>query len=80
MAEEATRLPVKTAEREAERAPVPRGWPPMESIRRDLNRLFEDFGDLLPKGRLFAEARRRPHDVGNLARQGRACHHQSQGV
>lgn len=59
MAEEATRLPVKTAEKEAERAPVHRGWPPMESIRRDLNRLFEDFGDLwrspLRQGLLGAE-------------------------
>jgi HSP20 family protein len=59
MAEESTRLPVKTAEKEAERAPVHRGWPPMESIRRDLNRLFEDFGDLwrspLRQGLLGAE-------------------------
>ena len=59
MAEESTSLPVKTAEKEAERAPVHRGWPPMESIRRDLNRLFEDFGDLrrspLRQGLLGAE-------------------------
>jgi HSP20 family protein len=50
---------MKTAEKEAERAPVHRGWPPMESIRRDLNRLFEDFGDLwrspLRQGLLGAE-------------------------
>jgi HSP20 family protein len=59
MAEESARLPVKTAEKEAERAPVHRGWPPVESIRRDLNRLFEDFGDLwrspLRQGLLGAE-------------------------
>ena len=43
MAEAATKLPVK-AEQEAEAAR--RVWAPMESLRRDFNRLFEDFGDL----------------------------------
>ena len=43
MAEAATKLPVKTAEKEPERTPA---WAPMESLRRDFNRLFEDFGDL----------------------------------
>jgi len=45
MAEAATKLPVKT-EKEPERTPAQRGWTPMESLRRDFNRLFEDFGDL----------------------------------
>ena len=44
MAETATKLPVKTTE--SGRAPTHRGWAPMEGLRRDFNRLFEDFGDL----------------------------------
>ena len=44
MAETATKLPVKTTENG--RAPTHRGWAPMEGLRRDFNRLFEDFGDL----------------------------------
>jgi HSP20 family protein len=46
MAEVATKLPVKTTDKEPERAPAHRPWAPMESLRRDFNRLFEDFGDL----------------------------------
>jgi HSP20 family protein len=46
MAEAATKLPVKTPEKEAERTPAHRLFAPMESLRRDVNRLFEDFGDL----------------------------------
>lgn len=46
MAEAATKLPVKTTEKEPERTPAQRSWTPMESLRRDFNRLFEDFGDL----------------------------------
>jgi len=44
MAEPATKLPVKTTE--SDRAPAHRGWAPMEGLRRDFSRLFEDFGDL----------------------------------
>ena len=33
-------------EKEPERTRAQRGWTPMESLRRDFNRLFEDFGDL----------------------------------
>ncbi len=46
MAESATKLPVRTVDKDPERAPAPRGWAHMEGLRRDLNRLFEDFGDL----------------------------------
>lgn len=44
MAEAATKLPVKTPGKEAE--PLHRFFAPMESLRRDFDRLFEDFGDL----------------------------------
>jgi HSP20 family protein len=44
MAEAATKLPLKAPEKEA--APAHRLFAPMESFRRDVNRLFEDFGDL----------------------------------
>ena len=46
MAEAATKLPVKTTDKEPEHAPAHRPWAPMESLRRDFNRLFEEFGDL----------------------------------
>ena len=46
MAEAATKLPVKTTDKEPERALAHRPWAPMESLRRDFNRLFEDFGEL----------------------------------
>jgi HSP20 family protein len=46
MAESATKLPVRTVDKDPERAPAPRGWAHVEGLRRDLNRLFEDFGDL----------------------------------
>ena len=45
MAEAATKLPVRT-EKEPERAPARRGWAPIESLRHDLSRLFEDVGDI----------------------------------
>ena len=44
MAEAATKLPIKTTTKEAERTPAP--WGPMELLRRDVNRLFGDIGDL----------------------------------
>jgi HSP20 family protein len=46
MAEAAGKLPIKTPEKEAERTPAHRLFAPMEGLRRDFNRLFEDFGDL----------------------------------
>src|SRR6188768_38327 len=42
MAETATKLPVKTQMREA--APTaPRGWPVLENLRQEIDRLFDDF-------------------------------------
>ena len=40
MAEAATRLPVNTPEKKADR---PAEWRPFESLRREVDRLFEDF-------------------------------------
>jgi HSP20 family protein len=44
MAEASTKLPIKTATKEAERAST--SWAPMELLRRDFNRFFGDLGDL----------------------------------
>jgi len=41
MAEAITKLPVKTEEK---KPTVPRPWAPFESLRREVDRLFEDFG------------------------------------
>jgi HSP20 family protein len=46
MAEAATKLPVTTPEKEPERAAARSIFAPIESLRRDFDRLFEDFGDL----------------------------------
>jgi len=43
MAEAATKLPVKTAEKEAAPAAKSRDWRPFESLRREVDRLFEEF-------------------------------------
>jgi HSP20 family protein len=44
MAEAATKLPVKTEEQKAEeKAPVAQTWHPLESLRREVDRLFETF-------------------------------------
>jgi len=40
MAEAATKLPVKTEEK----APALQAWRPLETLRREVDRLFEDFG------------------------------------
>jgi HSP20 family protein len=53
MADTATKLPVKT---EKNTAPVERDWPPLESLRREVERLFDDFrpfGWRLPTHRSF---------------------------
>ena len=45
MAEAATKLPVKTEEKKVEGAtPAVQTWRPFESLRREVDRLFEDFG------------------------------------
>jgi len=43
MAEEATKLPIKTETREPQKASVPKAWNPFERLRRDVDRLFEAF-------------------------------------
>lgn len=46
MAEAATKLPVKTEAKESERPPS--DWRPFDSLRREIDRLFEDFHWRLP--------------------------------
>jgi HSP20 family protein len=43
MAEAATKLPVKTEEKEAGRRLAPHPWRPFEGLRQEIDRLFEDF-------------------------------------
>ena len=43
MADTETKVPVKTEEKPAERAALPAAWRPLESLRREVDRLFEDF-------------------------------------
>ncbi len=44
MAETATKLPVKTERKGSEGALAAQSWRPLENLRREVNRLFEDFG------------------------------------
>lgn len=46
MAQGDTKVPVKTAKSQI--VPGPQGWWPLESLRRDIDRLFEDFGRWRP--------------------------------
>ena len=43
MAEAASKVPVKTEQNAPERATAMRAWQPLESLRREVDRLFEDF-------------------------------------
>lgn len=43
MAEAATKVPVKTEERKPERPSMPQVWRPFENLRREVDRLFQDF-------------------------------------
>jgi HSP20 family protein len=43
MAEAKTQVPVKTGEKAAEGVPALSAWRPMETLRREIDRLFEDF-------------------------------------
>ncbi len=43
MADVETKIPAKTEEKPAERAAVPAAWRPFESLRHEVDRLFEDF-------------------------------------
>ena len=44
MAEAATKLPVKTEEKASTLGPALQAWWPSESLRREVDRLFDDFG------------------------------------
>jgi HSP20 family protein len=44
MAETATKLPIKNEDTKAEQKPAAQAWHPLESLRREIDRLFEDFG------------------------------------
>jgi HSP20 family protein len=50
MAEAITKLPVKTEERKLAAAPAP--WRPFENLRREIDRLFEDFDGGVWRSRL----------------------------
>lgn len=43
MAEAPSKVSVKTEQNAPERATAMRAWPPLESLRREVDRLFEDF-------------------------------------
>jgi len=44
MAETASKVPVQTEAKASERATTPQIWGPFESLRREIDQLFEDFG------------------------------------
>ena len=44
MAESATKLPVKTEPASSLRAPALQSWRPFETLRHEMNRLFDEFG------------------------------------
>jgi HSP20 family protein len=44
MAEAATKLPVKTEKKSEEKASTLEAWHPFETLHREIDRLFEDFG------------------------------------
>jgi HSP20 family protein len=44
MAEAATKLPMKTDQQKGIEAGAAKGWHPFESLHREIDRLFEDFG------------------------------------
>jgi HSP20 family protein len=41
---ETTKLPVKTEQKGEEKAAVPQAWRPFETLHREIDRLFDDFG------------------------------------
>jgi HSP20 family protein len=56
MNDEATKLPVKKQEENAQRPAALQAWHPVESLRREIDRLFDDFDrgfGLLPARRSF---------------------------
>jgi HSP20 family protein len=44
MAEAATKLTVKSAQKGEDKAAVPQAWHPFETLHREVDRLFDDFG------------------------------------
>jgi HSP20 family protein len=44
MAEAATKLPVQTSDKTPDRPAAPGEWRPFETLKREVDRLFEDFG------------------------------------
>ena len=52
MAEPAIKLPIKSKETETERAPAFRDWWPPESLRREMESLFGEFGRGFPRNPL----------------------------
>jgi len=44
MAEAATRLPIRTGQTREGNAAVPQAWHPFDTLRREIDRLFDDFG------------------------------------
>ncbi len=64
MAETATKQPIKTKTKPAERAQSPRAWPAFEDLHREIDRLFEGFG----RGAWLSPFRRSVFDIGPLWR------------
>jgi HSP20 family protein len=44
MAETATKLPIKTEQKSEEKGAAPAVWHPVETLRQEIDRLFDDFG------------------------------------
>jgi len=44
MAEQQEKVPVRSGEKSSERAPSTEVWQPFQSLRQEIDRLFEDFG------------------------------------
>jgi HSP20 family protein len=59
MAEAATKLPVKTEEKPADRPAAPDIWRPFEGLRHEIDRVFDEFG----RGSWRSPFRRSPFDV-----------------
>ncbi|NVN88050.1 MAG: Hsp20/alpha crystallin family protein [Rhodopseudomonas sp.] len=63
MAEAATKLPVKTEEKKVDQAATAvQAWRPLEGLRREVDRLFEDFD----RGSWLSPFRRSPFDIEPL--------------
>ena len=65
MAEAAGKVPVKTEQKAPERATAVQAWPPFESLRREVDRLFEDFD----RGSWMSPFRRSIFDIESFWRR-----------